>query len=262
MDDREVLVGISFLAIAIFVMANGFIKSIQIQRAIEAPLQEEVSSVVQEPEQLYEFQTHKIKYQIYHQWDLNDNDMRYLYHTIVLEQLWINEPFHSAFFKILLLLDTNDFMIVDPNSKVVTLNLRDVKNKMSTSKSYQVFSTKEIVANVFRRVLAKIFKFNKTDAQSITLSICIIALQKSTHYLVPTQQGDIVTDILSKHDGSKDIKHIISLINERDEQLLFIERAFEYALSYAQTYPYNDQGVKSTAIQMPSNLPHKVLQHI
>lgn len=237
-------------------------RAIKEQNKIKEPLKEEVSSVVQEPERLYEFQTHKIKYQIYHQMDLNDNDMRYLYHTIVLEQLWINEPFHSVFFKILLLLDTNNFMIVDSNSKVVTLNLRDAKNKMTISKSYQVFSTKEIVATVFRQVLAKIFKFNKTDAQSITLSICIIVLQKSTHYLLPTQQGDIVTDILSEHDGSKDIGHIISLINEKNEQLLFVERAFEYALSYAQTYPYNDQGVKSTPIQIPSNLPHKVLQHI
>ena len=169
----EILV-ILFLLISIFVIRKIFMsKNIQANNdempfdEVEEIIDEENISDVpieKEPEKIYELQTHKVKYQIY---DYSKNltyEFRDLYVDIVLNNLWINEPFHSTFYKVLILFDKDELMIKDKNSKILTLNVRDqYSNNMIVSKSYQVFSSKRIVKMTLLKALNEILNFKKDD---------------------------------------------------------------------------------------------------
>jgi hypothetical protein len=194
----------------------------------EVTIEENISDdfIEKEPEKIYELQTHKVKYQIY---DYSKNltyEFRDLYIDIVLNNLWINEPFHSTFYKLLILFDKDEFIIKDKNSKILTLNVRDqYSNNMIVSKSYQVFSSKRIVKMTLLKAINEIIKFKKDDAQNIILAICIITLEKSLHFTDGKISNDSVDKLLTIN-----VKAIITMIQDKHHQLLFIEDSFLFAL--------------------------------
>lgn len=151
------------------------------------PLQEQKNQdskiLEKKPEPVYQLQTHKVKYWLYNPaYGLITYGLIGLYNELVVKNLWINEPFHSKFYEILMVLDKNEFMIIDPHSRVITMNVRGRDNKVSTSKSFQVFATKDIIEATLQNAMSDIVRFNKHDAQHIVLAICVIALEQSLHY--------------------------------------------------------------------------------
>lgn len=262
----EILV-ILFLLISIFVIRKIFMsKNIQ-ENNNEIPF-DEVEEIIdeenisddpieKEPEKIYELQTHKVKYQIY---DYSKNltyEFRDLYVDIVLNNLWINEPFHSIFYKVLILFDKDELMIKDKNSKILTLNIRDqYSNNMIVSKSYQVFSSKRIVKMTLLKALNEILNFKKDDAQNIVLAICIITLQKSLHFSNGKISNDSVDKLLTTN-----VKAIITMIQDKHNQLSFIEDSFLFAFLNTITEPYNDSEELSF-VKIPANLPKKILTQI
>lgn len=262
----EILV-ILFLLISIFVIHKIFMsKNIQekndeipFDESEEVTIEENISNdfIEKEPEKIYELQTHKVKYQIY---DYSRNltyEFKDLYVDIVLNNLWINEPFHSTFYKVLILFDRDELMIKDKNSKILTLNVRDpYSNNMIVSKSYQVFSSKKIVKMTLLKALNEIIKFKKDDAQNIILAICIITLQKSLHFTDGKISNDSVDKLLTTN-----VKAIITMIQDKHNQLLFIEDSFLFAFLNTITEPYNDSEELSF-VKIPANLPKKILTQI
>ena len=97
-----------------------------------------------------------------------------LYDLVICEHELIDEPFHSKFYEILIFLSDNEFMIVDPSSKVINLNIRDENNQMKTSKSYNVFSLKDIYEFVIKSLLNKMLKLKKEDTQNIIIAIFVV----------------------------------------------------------------------------------------
>ena len=213
------------------------------------------------PEPVYQLQTHHVKYWLYNYCDLESYSLRYLYHEIVVKNLWINEPFHSKFYEILMVLDKNEFMMIDPHSRVITMNVRGKDNKVSTSKSFQVFATRDIIEATLQNALSDIVRFNKHDAQHIVLAICVIALEQSLHYQSYEVSLDTVKTILKDYEFTEDIYHIITLLKVKNEQLKFVNKAFQMAFETTQTEAYNDSEV-SKPLQLPTKLPQKVLQEV
>ncbi len=252
---------ISFIIIIIVFFYNKYSsKFIEEESFQEEFPTEEVLPEIEEPEQIYELNTDEIKYKIFDYWDLGYIDMKNLYRTIVLEKLWINEKFHSTFFKILMIFDKNELMIINSNSKVLTLNIRGKNNEMTTSKSYEVFSSKEIVDSVLRLTLKDVAKFCKKDAQSLTLAICIYVIQKSTHYLLLEKSLEMIENILHEYENFQDVKSMLLMIAAKDKQLMCIEETFERVLKNAKTHPFND--ARKAVLRIPLILPQKVLENI
>ena len=221
----------------------------------------EVTEEVPLPEPVYQLQTHKIQYWLYVPNRDLKSDLIFLYKNVVQENLWINEPFHSAFYKILLILNQNEFMIIDSSSKIITMNLRDKHNQMSTSKSFQVFATKNIVQTSIRVAMNNILRFNKSDAQNILIAICIIALEKSLHYLSKEVPKNAIKNLLQDYEHADDVKYIISLIKEKNQMLKFVQIAFKEAFEITKTDVYNDSEVPRPLL-LPNELPEKYLQEI
>ncbi|ARU48112.1 hypothetical protein [Sulfurospirillum diekertiae] len=215
-----------------------------------------------EPEQVYPLQTHNIKYWLYTpSYSLRTYGLAGLYNDLVVKNLWLNEPFHSKFYEILMILDKNEFMIVDSNSKVITMNVRGRDNKITTSKSFQVFATRDIVVATFSNAMSDIVRFNQLDAQHIVVAICILLLEQSLHYQSQEVSEDMIKTILKDYEFTEDIYHITTLVKGKDEQLQFVDIAVKIAFQTSSTYAYNDSEVPKP-LQLPTKLPQKVLKEV
>ena len=212
------------------------------------------------PEPVYKLQTHNIKYWLYNpSYSLRTYALTGLYNDLVIKNLWINEPFHSKFYEILMVLDKNEFMIVDRHSRVITMNVRGKDNQLTTSKSFQVFATRDIVVATFNNVMSDIVRFDKHDAQHIAIAICVIALKQSLHYQSNEASLDTIKTILNGYEFTEDVHYIVDLVKESDKQLQFVDKAFKIAFQTSSTYAYNDSEVPKS-LQLPINLPQKVLK--
>jgi hypothetical protein len=205
-------------------------------------------------------QCEPIKLSLY---DTNNLDykMTDLYEKVIHSNLWINEPFHSKFYEFLMLINDNNFMIIDPNSKVITMNVRDKQNKMQTSKYYQVYSTKDIIRHSITYCMSDITRFNKKDAQNLVISIFILVLKQSIHFQSQEVPQNIIDEILEGYEQAQAIKNIIQMIESKNEKVYFIQESIYNAFCVVETLPYNDSEV-TKALEIKQKLPQKLLQSI
>ena len=223
-----------------------------LQIAIQEALEEDL---------LYELNTHKVRYSLYNPNFQGLHEFNSIYKLVVHDNLWINEPFHSKFYEFLMLINDNQFMIIDPYSKVITMNVRDKYNKVQTSKSYQVYSTKDIIKHMISYCMDDITRFNKKDAQNLLISIFIVALKQSVHYLSKDVPQNIIDKMLKDYKEALAIKNIVHMVETEKEKVYFIQEALYDAFSVVETLPYNDSEVPK-ALEIRKELPQKLLQSI
>ena len=202
-------------------------------------------------------QKEAIKYYLFNT-DLLRYNLVYLYKDIICDLLWINEPFHTKFYEFLMLINDNNFMIIDKNSEVMTMNIRDKYNKMQTSKSYQVFSTKDVLIFVINQTINHLARLNKYDAQNILLAIFVFALEQSVHYI---SRDIAINELLKSYPYNDNIIDISKSIKDENSNLKFVSSAFNLAFSKLNTLPYNDSEIKKP-LEFPPKLPQKFLQKI
>ena len=152
-------------------------------------------------------------------------------------------------------------MMIDPHSRVITINVRGKDNQLTTSKSFQVFATRDIVIAMFNNAMSDIVRFNKHDAQNIAIAMCVIALEQSLHYQSNEAFLDTIKTILNDYEFTEDVYNISNLVKEADEQLQFVDNAVKIAFQTSSTYAYNDSEVPKT-LQLPTKLPQKVLKEV
>lgn len=233
-----------------------------LQMALQEAINEEITEEVEpEPEKFYELNTHKVRYALYNPSFEGLHEFRTIYKLVVHDNLWINEPFHSKFYEFLMLINDNQFMIIDPYSKVITMNVRDRHNKVQTSKSYQVYSTKDIIKHMIFYCMEDIAKFNKKDAQNLVISIFIVALKQSVHYLSKNVPQNIIDRMLKDYKQAPMIRNIVHMVETKNEKVYFIQEAFYDAFSVVKTLPYNDSEVPK-ALEVRKELPQKLLQSV
>lgn len=214
-----------------------------------------------ESERVYTLNTHEVQYSLYY--PIYDGLVYFIsiYELVVHNNLWINEPFHSKFYEFCMIINDNDFMIIDPYSKVITMNIRDKYNKVQTSKSYQVFSTKDIIKHSIEYSITDIKSYNKIEAQNLLISIFVIVLKQSVHYLSHEVPQNIIDKVLEEYEYAQTIKDTVLLIEGKDSQFYFIQESIYNAFTMVETFPYNDSEVPK-AIQIREEQPIKLLQKI
>jgi len=207
---------------------------------------------------LYSLNTHRVKLTLF---DAGRDllQLNYLYELVIVKNYWISDPFYSKFYELLLVFENNNFMIIDPNTKVVTMHLRDHNNEIQTSRAFKVYSSADIVETIIRTSMQNIFKLNQQYAQNIVIAICIFILEKSIHYLSQGVSKKIIIDLLDDYKNAQDVRKIVKLIKEKSASVKFVFDAFEQALNMSITYPYNDSEVLKQ-LQLPQKLPQKFLQ--
>ena len=211
---------------------------------------------------IYKLNTHKVQYSLYNPVYDGLYDFVSIYELVVHDNLWLNEPFHSKFYEFCMIINDNDFMIIDPSSKVLTLNIREqYSNNMIVSKSYQVFSSKDIIKYVIRYCMLDIKNYEKIEAQNLVISIFIVVLKQSVHYLSHELSENIIDKMLSNYEYAQEIRDIVLLIEKKDSQFYFIQESIYNAFNTLETLPYNDSEVPK-AIKVREKQPIKLLQKI
>lgn len=237
-------------------------KQNDLQIALLNAMNEEIEEEVEpEPEKFYELNTNKVRYALYNPSFEGLHEFRAIYKLVVHDNFWINEPFHSKFYEFLMLINDNDFMIIDPYSKIITMNVRDKYNKVQTSKSYQVYSTKNIIKHMISYCMDDITRFNKKDGQNLLISIFIVVLKQSVHYLSKDVPQNIIDKMLKDYKEAEDIRNIVQMIKDKNEQLHFIQQSLYNAFSVVETLPYNDSEIPKV-LETRKELPQKLLQSI
>lgn len=240
----------------------------QIASSCPTPQRKKQSTIVaetvlqkQDEELVYNLNTDKIKYYLYNAKEELDFKSYQLYKKIIYENLWISEPFYTKFYDFLLTLEKNNFMIIDPNTNVITMNMRDENNKMHVSKSYQVFSVQDIAIATIKCALDNISQFQTSDAQNIIIAIFVIVLKQSVHYLSHDAQLATIDNLLDNYEYKKNVEHIVSLVEQKDNQLTFVHKALAQAFNICNTFPFNDSELPEP-LQIPLYWPIKFLQPI
>lgn len=204
---------------------------------------------------MYQLNTNLIRYKLYTTKHLR-KETQILYSKVILENLWINEPLHSTFFKLLLILDENQFFIRDPFSKVIKCNLRNEFNQMVTVESYTVLSTLEVVEYCISEGLHSILRRKKQNVQNVILAWILWIMSKSQNM----DKADL--DYLKKivFEDHTQVDHLVSLIEAYDSRFDFIRLTYDLAINFSDRHPYVEANKKSESLTTIKNLPIKTLQ--
>ena len=95
--------------------------SVELREDVKTEITEDIEIEISKS-QLYALQTHKVKYLLFD----TKIELKYLsdlYQIIIINNYWISQPFHDKFYEFLKIIDANNFMIIDPNSKIISMNI-------------------------------------------------------------------------------------------------------------------------------------------
>ena len=233
--------------------------------------EEEAEDKVEQPkeeekEQIFHFGTHYIRYKIYDDYNLS-YALTAIHWTFALENLWIQEPYYSNFFRLLCFMnkfmDKNVLFIKDQNSEKYWLNVRDEDDKEIDSKAYNTISIFDIIVKVLKDNKEIILRYRREDAQQIVLSIFIYCISKSKQFKNINVE-DICLIFLEDYPLKDDIIYVVSLFEKKDNPLNFVQKSFEKALEhcYKHSYAEVEKEEKKQDIKLMPKLPEKILKHI
>ena len=93
------------------------------------------------------------------------------------------------------------------------------------------------------------------------MSIFVIVLKQSVHYLSHEVPINIIDKVLEGYEHTQAIRDIVLLIEKKDSQFYFIQESIYNAFNTVETFPYNDSEVPKT-IKIREEQPIKLLQKI
>lgn len=204
---------------------------------------------------LYQLNTDLIRYKLYSVKHLS-KEAQILYTKVIIENLWVNEPFHSTFFKLLLILNENQFFIKDPFSNVIKCNLRDEYNQMVIVESYTVLSTLEIVEYCIHKNFHSIFRLKKQNPKNVILAWVLWIMKKSQNM----NEDDLCHLKKNVLEDYVPIDHLVSLIEMYDNHFDFIRLTFDFAINFSDRHPYVADSTQSKPFIAIAKLPMKTLQ--
>lgn len=126
-------------------------------------------------------------------------------------------------------------MIVDPHSRVITMNVRNKDNKVTTSKSFQVFATRDIL-----EATLKCYRRNCTISSAWCAANCHYDLCldcKSLHYQSDEVSIETIQNVLRDYVRIEDVYYVRALLDNEDEKLHFVNKAFQMALCTHRLMP-------------------------
>ena len=237
------------------------------EEVIKEEIVEEV--IKKEVEVFYQLNVENIKLDLYPLSAFSYYQIRNSYRQIVLDNYWINEPFHTKFTKILYYIDAQDLWIKSPTTKEIILNMRDQNGEILKTNSLKVLDLKEVVFNLTIEILkiknqTKGF-LSRENIQDILLPAIIYTLSKCGNLDVETTDENEIINILIEiffSDFSEESKRAIVPKNNLNFEM--IVQIFERSISQAREYPNTIYTKNDTEkiVKKLQNFPKKQLMCI
>ena len=216
----------------------------------------------EEKEQIFNFDTHDIRYKIFDDYNLSCKT-KIIHRDFSLEKMWIQEPYYSIFFKLISFIDKDLLFIKDKNSEEYWFIVRDENGKEIDANAHNIIKILDIISTILKINKEMILQYRKEDAQQIVLSIFIYCISKSKQFQ-SADMNEIYSIFLRDYPHKINITCIISLFEEKDSQLNFIQKSFKKALKYCHRHPYTEFEEKKQEqdIKLIPKLPSKIFRHI
>lgn len=230
-----------FVAKRFFFVANYKVeKEEPVIEQIEETIEEETTKEIEEI--FYELNTHDIKINLYPASTFSDYSTRFLYKKIIVDNYWIEEPFHSSFTKILYCIDENNFWIQSSRSKEIIINFRNFDGEEERDTAVRVFDLKEILNDVVLEIDRRAHRYlSKQDTHILLLSSMIYSISKcgNLHILTEKKEDDLeawtaLIDIFCS-EFTKESKS--KIIPTNNINLNLIEQVYNAAIERAKEYP-------------------------
>lgn len=207
---------------------------------IEAEIEEEQEEKTEEI--FYELNTHDIKISFYPSSTFSNYKMQNLYEKIIVNNYWVDEPFHSGFVKILYCISENDFWIKSLKSKEIIINFRDLDDKEMKDTALHVLDLREVLCDVVVEVDRYVHKIlSKQNVHILLLSSIIYAISKCGNLNTLLEKKDDDIDMLALLieifciEFSEEIKN--KIIPTNNINLNLIEKVYNAAIERAKEYP-------------------------
>ncbi|RLA83503.1 MAG: hypothetical protein DRG78_04220 [Epsilonproteobacteria bacterium] len=138
--------------------------------------------IIKKQEIYYQLNTHAIRLNLYPKSHFKNYIVEEIYQKIVIDNYWLEEPFHTEFYKMLQFIGSNKLWIKDPKTREIIINTRDNNDKLSKKTSMNVLALNEVLESILYGLLLDLKRrkiVNKKDIQNAILSASIYVLSKS-----------------------------------------------------------------------------------
>ncbi len=190
----------------------------------------------------YEMNTHDIKISLYPSSTFSNYKIQNLYEKIIVNNYWLDEPFHSSFVKILYCISENDFWIKSLKSQEVIINFRDLDDKEMRDTALHVLDLREVLCDVVVEVDRYVHKIlSMQNVHILLLSSMIYTISKcgNLDILIEKKEDDIeiwasLIQIFCIEFLEESKSKIIPTNNIN---LRLIEQVYNAAIERAKEYP-------------------------
>ncbi len=148
-----------FLCIIIFITYTIFIsignkKDEGIEEKIEENKKETQSKEIKKSKEVVlHFQTDPIKISVYTLYTFHSFRIDNFYKKIVINRLFIDEPFHTTFVQLLQIYDHTESWIKSQKTKEIKLKIRTKNGGFQEGTSFKIYSVTEIIFNFLGNIL-------------------------------------------------------------------------------------------------------------
>lgn len=257
---------IAFIIFLIFAAKRFFFAANDKNESADNIVEKEELVIEEKKEIFYELNTHDIKISLYPSSTFSNYKMRNLYKKIIVNNYWIEEPFHSSFTKILYCIDKNSFWIQSSRSKEIIINFRNFDDEEERDTAVRVFNLKEILNDVVLEINQWAHKnLSKQCRQILLLSSMIYTISKcgNLDILIEEKEDDLkkwsaLIEIFCM-DFSEEIKN--KIIPKNNMNIAMMQKVYYSVIEEAREYPnhINHDVSLRNEIRLLSNFASKQL---
>lgn len=196
-----------------------------------------------------------------------------MYEKVIINNLHIDEPFHTIFFRLLQIYDQTNSWLKSEHTKSLKLKIRKKDATFEEGISFKVYSVSEIAFDFLDNILQYLrsHRYLKKDEQTIILVALLYKINnvKELQYLCPNCREEmelrdciVVKVLLNKFDKKSRFFSFLSMLENGDEQLQFINEIYKETLASQKEYPFvlkKNEDVKKFSLDCLVNEKEKKL---
>ena len=243
------IIGLLVITLLLFIIN---INKINIDDKQEIEAEKSVKDEVVQPEKSKEiilyFNTDFVRFTLFDVHFLLNYQSRNFYKRVVVDKLFIDEPFHTTFVQLLQIYDRTESWVKSEKTKEIKLKIRKKNGNFQEGTSFKVHSVSEIFFDFLGNILEYFdnVRYSKSDQKNVILATLVwkLDLVVEIEYLCEKYLNDIekrdclAKNILRYHEKNHDIFQILRMLEVGHENLLFVFESYEKALKWQREYPY------------------------
>ena len=243
---------ITIIVVLIFATLIIYISKIDVddEQEIEPDncVQDQVTQPKKSKEIVLYFNTDMVRFAFYNVHILLNYQSRKFYKKVVVDDLAIDEPFHTTFVQLLQIYDHTGSWIKSKKTKEIKLKIRTKNGNFQEGTSFKVYSVSETIFDFLGNILECFdnYRYSKNDQKNVILAALVwkLNLVMELKYLckkdldVIEKRECLGKKILKHHEKNHDVFRILRMLEAKHENLFFVFESYEKALQWQQEYPY------------------------